>query len=105
MKIGDKVKFLDHAFKDKVGVIIDLILAGAAIVKVGGTRVLVMRDNLKVIKDKCEKCKEMIVAHAFSDGECKICGDKITSPHIPAFKVCEKCAIENNLCKQCGEPL
>lgn len=54
---------------------------------------------------KCNKCKRILVLHAFSQGKCKICGCNITTPHIPSYEVCEKCSKEKNLCEQCGEEI
>lgn len=51
----------------------------------------------------CNKCSEAIVARAFSEGTCWICDKNIVTPHIPNYKICGKCAVENNLCKQCGK--
>ena len=53
----------------------------------------------------CKKCERIIVLHAFSNGECKICNEEITTPHIPCNKVCESCSEKDNLCEQCGEEI
>lgn len=50
----------------------------------------------------CHRHKDMIVLHAFSEGKCEKCGEKVTTPHIPCNKVCQKCSDEYNLCEVCG---
>ncbi len=50
----------------------------------------------------CEKCKKIIVLHAFTDTECEHCGDKIQTHHIPGYKICEKCSDKYIACQQCG---
>lgn len=56
-----------------------------------------MKDNI------CSDCRTMIVLHAFSEGECKICKKKILTVHIPCYELCDECSEENNICKQCGK--
>lgn len=53
----------------------------------------------------CNKCKEMIVMHAFSESNCIICGEEITTAHIPSYKACKECSEELNLCQKCGKEL
>ena len=53
----------------------------------------------------CGKHNDMIVLHAFSQGECEKCNCKIDTAHTPCDKVCEKCSEEFNLFKVCGEKL
>ena len=53
----------------------------------------------------CNKCKGMIVMHAFCNTECIKCGDKIKTPHMPGHKVCKTCSEKYNLCEQCGKEL
>lgn len=54
----------------------------------------------------CEECsKGKVVLHAFSFGECTVCGTEICTAHIPCDKVCEQCSEEKNLCKECGKPI
>ena len=50
----------------------------------------------------CENCKGMIVMHAFSDGECEICEQKVVTSHIPCDKLCENCSTVYSRCKVCG---
>ena len=54
---------------------------------------------------KCEKHQQMIVLHAFSEGECKKCGSKVTTAHIPCDIVCDECSNKYSLCKVCGEEI
>ena len=44
----------------------------------------------------------MVVLHAFSEGECEMCGEKISTPHIPCDKVCNECSEKFNFCEVCG---
>lgn len=53
----------------------------------------------------CEKCSSMVTLSAFSVGICDKCGCDIITPHIPSYKVCEKCAEKYGLCQQCGEKI
>jgi hypothetical protein len=53
----------------------------------------------------CGKHVGMIVMHAFSTGECKICGHVLFTGHIPCDKVCEECSEKHILCKVCGEEI
>lgn len=50
----------------------------------------------------CNNCKNKVVMHAFSFGNCEICGEEISTEHIPCNQICLKCAEENNLCESCG---
>lgn len=43
--------------------------------------------------------------HSFSSTKCELCGDSIVTPHKPGYVVCEKCAVENNKCQQCGKEI
>jgi len=54
---------------------------------------------------KCLKHKNMIVLHAFSDGECQNCGTHIQTPHIPCDVICEHCSVLYKLCQVCGKEL
>jgi len=55
---------------------------------------------------KCDKHSQgMIVLHAFSDGECEVCGQEVVTAHIPCDEVCERCSEDNNLCQVCGEKI
>ena len=54
---------------------------------------------------KCNKCKNMIILHAFSSGNCEKCGKEITTPHIPCDKLCKECANKFDRCKQCGNKI
>lgn len=54
---------------------------------------------------KCLKHKNMIVMHAFSEGECQNCGCHIDTSHIPCDKICEICSIKYKLCQVCGKEL
>ena len=51
----------------------------------------------------CNKCKHIIVCHAFSEGTCEEYSDKIITSHIPCYKLCEVCSDKLNKCQQCGE--
>lgn len=53
----------------------------------------------------CDRCKRMIVAHAFSFGKCKLCGSDITTPHMPCYDICDVCSDKHNKCVQCGEKI
>jgi hypothetical protein len=53
----------------------------------------------------CEKCKGMIVLHAFDNGNCEICDAPVVTGHIPCYKLCSICAETNALCEQCGKPM
>lgn len=52
---------------------------------------------------KCNKHDKMVVLHAFSNGDCIICGKEIIIEHIPCNKVCPECSEEQGLCEICGE--
>lgn len=43
--------------------------------------------------------------HAFSFGNCEVCGDEISTSHTSSDVVCSKCAEENNLCESCGNKI
>ena len=51
----------------------------------------------------CSKCKKIVALNSFSESNCIICGDLMTTPHIPSYKVCEECSLGLNVCQQCGE--
>lgn len=51
----------------------------------------------------CEKCKHIGVLHAFSEGDCEACGDKVITIHIPCHKLCKECADKDSKCQQCGK--
>lgn len=51
---------------------------------------------------ECEKCKNKIVLHAFSQGNCEICKTEVVTSHIPCDKLCLSCSDEHNKCKGCG---
>lgn len=53
----------------------------------------------------CEDCKNKVVMHAFSFGNCELCDAEISTSHIPCNLICEKCAEENNLCGSCGNKI
>lgn len=53
----------------------------------------------------CKNCKHIIVLHAFSEGKCKICGERIVTGHIPCYEVCKDCSKKLNLCEQCGKEI
>lgn len=53
----------------------------------------------------CKKCEHIIVLHAFSEGKCKICRERIITGHIPCYEVCEECSEKFNLCEQCGKEI
>ena len=53
---------------------------------------------------KCEKCKNIVVLHAFSFSNCENCGVEVSTPHIPSYKICDVCAGDNK-CVQCGNKI
>ena len=53
----------------------------------------------------CGKHKNMIVMHAFSKGECELCGKEIQTSHIPCDKVCKECSEEHKVCQVCGDKI
>lgn len=53
----------------------------------------------------CDKCKTWKLMYRSSFGTCKMCKKKIFTPHVPSYVICDKCAKENNKCKQCGEDM
>jgi hypothetical protein len=53
----------------------------------------------------CEDCINSGYFQAMSIGECKVCGKDTPSPHLPSYSVCSECAIEFDLCEQCGKNL
>ena len=53
----------------------------------------------------CDKCKNKVVAHAFSEGVCNICDGHVSTPHIPCNVICHQCGEANNLCESCGEKI
>ena len=54
----------------------------------------------------CNQCNECLLrGQMLSIGECKLCGQLIPTPHVPNYEVCRECAIQNNLCQQCGKEL
>lgn len=55
--------------------------------------------------NRCDKCKNRIVMHAFSNGNCTLCNDEITCVDTPCDKVCQNCSLLNNLCQVCGEEI
>jgi len=53
---------------------------------------------------KCAKHKKGQVAlHAFSEGNCDMCGDFIQCSDTPVDRICELCSEKHNLCHVCGE--
>jgi hypothetical protein len=53
----------------------------------------------------CEGCKNIVVLHAFSDSNCSRCNEEISTPHIPAYEVCEACSEKEAVCQQCGKQM
>lgn len=53
----------------------------------------------------CKNCEKQIVLHAFSSSNCGVCNIEISTPHISSYRVCSKCAEENNLCESCGNKI
>jgi hypothetical protein len=51
----------------------------------------------------CKKCLSSGYLQAFSYGMCIYCGESTVTPHIPTYKVCDKCSEEYGVCRQCGE--
>lgn len=50
----------------------------------------------------CDKCKKIIVCHAFANTKCKCCEAPIYTGHIPGYKVCNDCSDKHKICQQCG---
>ncbi len=55
--------------------------------------------------NSCDKCKNQVVLHAFSNGNCERCNKEIVTSHTPCNKLCEKCSLLYNRCQSCGENL
>ena len=53
----------------------------------------------------CKKCEHQVVLHAFSFGNCELCGTEVSTGHIPVNRICDKCAEENDLCESCGNKI
>lgn len=53
----------------------------------------------------CKACKNKVVMHAFSEGNCEVCQDVISCVHKPCDKICNCCAEDFNLCESCGKSL
>lgn len=51
----------------------------------------------------CDKCKKLIIMHAFCTSICKNCSKEVITGHIPGYKYCEECANKLNICIQCGD--
>lgn len=52
----------------------------------------------------CNDCKNQVVMHAFSFSNCKICGEEISTPHLPSYVLCYDCAGDDK-CIQCGDKI
>lgn len=57
------------------------------------------------MKNYCKYCKNRVVMHAFSFGNCEICDEEISTTHIPCNKLCSQCSQENGLCESCGNKI
>jgi hypothetical protein len=53
----------------------------------------------------CKKCKKKGYFQALSEGTCIRCGKPTPTPHLPSYKVCEKCSMKCGICEQCGKEL
>lgn len=53
----------------------------------------------------CDKCKNQMVMHAFSEGTCEICNSKVITSHIPCNKLCKDCGEKHKKCISCGKDL
>lgn len=53
----------------------------------------------------CDKCNNIAILNSFNETNCIMCGEIMTSPHYPPFKVCEDCSIDLNVCRQCGRDM
>jgi len=57
------------------------------------------------MRNYCKNCKNMVVMHAFSFGNCYSCREEISTPHIPVERLCLKCSEETGLCQSCGNKI
>lgn len=57
------------------------------------------------MKNYCKYCKNRVVMHAFSFGNCVLCGEEISTNHIPCDSTCSFCAEENKVCQSCGNKI
>ena len=53
----------------------------------------------------CKKCKRSVVMHAFSSGDCQLCGKAVVTSHTPCHKVCVECSNEKEVCQKCGRKI
>lgn len=53
----------------------------------------------------CNNCKNRVYSLSIAKTLCRICGDEITTNHMPGFKVCLQCSEEKKLCAQCGRQI
>lgn len=53
----------------------------------------------------CKQCENILGLSAMQFTECEKCKTQVVTPHIPAYKYCDKCGEELNVCIQCGKPL
>lgn len=59
---------------------------------------------MKYLFKYCKKCEKQVVMHAFSFGNCEVCGIEVSCGHIPCYKLCDTCAGDDK-CVQCGGDL
>lgn len=53
----------------------------------------------------CKQCQGLVGLAAMQFTKCEKCNIQVVSPHIPHYKYCGQCAVELNVCKQCGEKM
>ena len=53
----------------------------------------------------CDNCKNKVVMHAFSFGSCALCGEGISTSHIPLDLICSTCAENLGACESCGNKI
>jgi len=51
----------------------------------------------------CDKHDNLVVIHAFSKGDCIVCGEEFMCHHTPPDSVCWKCVEEFKVCPVCGD--
>jgi hypothetical protein len=53
----------------------------------------------------CKYCSSRIYLSAMSQRPCEECGTPAITPHIPAYKLCDKCAVKHFQCQQCRKDM
>lgn len=51
----------------------------------------------------CKRCERIVCLSAMSITECEKCGKQVVTGHRPAYRYCEECAKELEVCHQCGK--